>query len=103
MNMKDRIRFWNSILIRSEDECWPWLKCNAPGYGRFRLSRKKLYQANRIAFQLSYGIEIPPDLDVCHSCDNRICCNPKHLWLGTRKQNMQDAASKGRLGGRSRT
>jgi len=56
---------------------------------------KKNYRANRVAYFLEYGID-PGNLCVLHTCDNPICCNPKHLFLGTHQDNMQDAARKGR-------
>jgi ribosome-binding protein aMBF1 (putative translation factor) len=43
------------------------------------------------------GSDVPSGLDVCHSCDNKICVRPDHLWIGTRKQNIHDARDKGLL------
>lgn len=64
------------------------------GYGRF-LMRGRDYLAHRIAFVLSGGdlCEAPV---ICHRCDNRWCVNPKHLWLGTYRDNAQDMLQKGR-------
>jgi hypothetical protein len=64
------------------------------GYARATVNRVTDY-AHRHIYRLTTG-PIPEGLDVCHECDNRKCIEPKHLFLGTRKQNMEDAVSKGR-------
>lgn len=65
------------------------------GYVRITVNYKSWY-AHRYAWFLAHG-EIPHGMDVCHKCDNRRCHNVEHLFLGTRKDNMQDAKQKGRV------
>jgi hypothetical protein len=52
-------------------------------------------KAHRVAWELTYGA-IPDGMCVCHACDNRACCNPEHLWLGTRTDNNRDCDAKHR-------
>lgn len=76
-------------------KCWEWTGGKkAGGYGTVYF-HGKMYGAHCIAWELEYGA-IPTGLNVCHACDNPSCCNPKHLWVGTDKDNAQDKNQKGR-------
>ena len=89
-------RFWGHIDIKSEDECWEWKIFTTPkGYGQFQANRCT-YKSHRLAYYLTYG-KIPEDLYICHKCNNRKCCNPKHLYAGTQKENVQDCIRSGKF------
>lgn len=75
--------------------CWEWTGATTRGgYGQVMDGRKNL-RAHRAAYMLFVG-DIPDGMLVCHSCDNPLCINPDHLWLGDTAANTQDKVMKGR-------
>ena len=90
-------RFWSKVRILGPNDCWEFMGSrDENGRGSIFNEDGKLEHAHRVAYRLVKG-EIPDGKCVCHSCDNPPCCNPEHLWPGTRKENSQDAEGKGRL------
>lgn len=82
------------------EECWMWDKSTVQGYGAFRFDGQTGY-AHRYSWEYAYREPAPAkdeDLELLHECDNKLCVNPAHLWLGTRKENLQHAAEKGKMG-----
>jgi hypothetical protein len=92
-----RERFDYRVSPEPNTGCWLWMGgTNVWGYGIISLGRKSegAASAHRVSYKLHKGD--PGKLHVLHRCDNRLCVNPDHLFLGTCKDNMQDKVAKGR-------
>lgn len=93
--------FWSKVAKREASDCWEWIGTrDEGGYGIFYVGKKKnrahRWLLGHLRGEALIGAQSGVE-DACHRCDNPPCCNPAHLYVGTRKRNIADALERSRL------
>jgi hypothetical protein len=104
--MPKRDDFIADVLTSRTDDCiaWPFAVRKSSGYGAHstrKAGKKRNYDAHRFVCSEAHGSP-PPGMQAAHSCGNKLCVNPKHLYWATAKENLQDAKRHGTLRGGGR-
>jgi hypothetical protein len=92
-----RSRFEEKVVVSKTSDCFLWIasKRGRNGYGGFRVDKNTVKLAHNVAYEIYRG-SIPDGMKVLHTCDNPLCVNPTHLFLGTQQENIKDRDLKGR-------
>lgn len=92
-----RSRFEDKLMYEPNTGCWIWTGATRGNnhYGALKINQKNSICTHRLSYQMYKGV-VPDDLNVLHTCDNALCCNPNHLYLGTQLDNIKDRTLKQR-------
>ena len=92
-----RSRFENKLMYEPNTGCWFWTGATRGNnhYGALKISQNESICTHRLSYYMYKG-DIPNGLNVLHICDNSLCCNPNHLYLGTQQENVKDRVMKNR-------
>ncbi len=75
-------RFWNNVAVGEPAECWMWKRSQNAGYGQVGLrvgDQDRILKAHKVAWEIHNKKSIPVNARATHSCDNQLCCNPRHV------------------------
>ena len=93
---------WRKVEKRRWNQCWPWTGYTSSGRGRIDIAGVQGVYAHRAAYLATHPGSIPlrddgsKEQHVLHRCDNPLCCNPRHLFVGSHSDNIADKVAKGR-------
>ena len=90
------LSFWSKVDKKGSDECWNWNASTNRGYGQFWIGHT-FVGAHRYAYESATNTKIPLGMSVLHHCDNPLCCNPSHLYVGDNSDNMRDKSIRNRV------
>lgn len=99
-----RARFWEKVDKRGPKQphmrsrCWVWSASLTGGYGVFG-DGTRVVLAHRMSWEIHFKKKIPRGKFVLHKCDHRSCVRPTHLYVGTQRDNVNDAVMRGRVRG----
>lgn len=89
--------FWSRVKVGAESECWEWQHSMfTNGYGCIQLRPGENVLAHRLSYMMTTGQNLERKQLVCHTCDNRKCVNPSHMFIGSHRDNALDMIAKGR-------
>src|SRR6187431_2053189 len=87
---------WRKVEKRRWNQCWPWTGYTSSGRGRIDIAGVQGVYAHRAAYLATHPGSIPlrddgsKEQHVLHRCDNPLCCNPRHLFVGSHSDNIAD-------------
>lgn len=87
----------SKVIVDTETGCWNWIcGLEKKGYAIMQFDKRQ-FRVSRLSAYAFNGFDTKSNKFICHSCDNKKCINPKHLFAGTHQDNMNDAKSKNRF------
>ena len=79
-------RFWSNVQVGEPDECWIWKRSAVNGYGQVGMKvgdLSRILKAHKVAWEIHNNKKLSLFERASHSCENKLCCNPRHVIVTT--------------------